>query len=161
MKQKMFFSHSAVSIGLSVWRGFGSHLVCQSSFFFFAVHHCLSCPAHPPLMCFLGSSGCYCIQSQFLVCHFQLVCAVILAIYGVDICGVRTIIFYSENNACYILGNVRFLHDINFFSVLFFSRMTPNRPSNYFAKQMNPPSSSYNSQNKKTPFFDQTRARGQ
>ncbi|CAH3045275.1 unnamed protein product [Porites evermanni] len=39
------------------------------------------------------------------------------------------------------------------------NRMTPNRPSNYFAKQMNPPSSSYNSQNKKTPFFDQTRAR--
>ena len=34
MKQNMFFSHSAVSIGLSVWRGFGSHLVCQSSFFF-------------------------------------------------------------------------------------------------------------------------------
>ena len=61
MKQNMFFSHSAVSIGLSVWRGFGSHLVCQNSFFFFAVHQCLSCPAHPPLMCFLGSSGCYCI----------------------------------------------------------------------------------------------------
>ena len=44
-------------------------------------------------------------------------------------------------------------------SVLCLFRVTPNRPSNYFAKQMNPPS--YNSQNKKTPLLDQTRARGE
>ena len=38
MKQKMCFSHSAGSTGLSVWRDFGSHGV--SEFFFFG---------HPPL----------------------------------------------------------------------------------------------------------------
>ena len=64
MKQKMCFSHSAGSTGLSVWRDFGSHGVSEF-FFFLAIHHCLSCPAHPPVMiCFLGNSGSYCIQSS-------------------------------------------------------------------------------------------------
>ena len=40
MKQKMFFLHSAGSMGLSVWKGFGSHGVSEFFCFFFC---------HPPL----------------------------------------------------------------------------------------------------------------
>ena len=73
--------------------------------------------------------------------------------------------FRMHNNVCLFSNLVAWLHwlmcaaytaDLCFCD---FCSVTPNRPSNYFAKQMNPPSS-YNSQNKKTPLHDQTRARG-
>ena len=52
MKQKMFFfSHSAGSMGLSVWRGFGSHGVSEVFCFFLFLPSTIAYPApptHPP-----------------------------------------------------------------------------------------------------------------
>lgn len=47
MKQKMFFSHLAGSMGLSIWRGFGS---CGVSEFFFLPSTIAypALPTHPP-----------------------------------------------------------------------------------------------------------------
>ena len=48
MKQKMFFSHLVGSMGLSIWRGFGS---CGVSEFFFFLPSTIAYPAlptHPP-----------------------------------------------------------------------------------------------------------------
>ena len=56
------FSHTQLWVLVWVYGGALGLIWCVRVLsFFFAVHHCLSCPAHPPLMCFLGSSGCYCI----------------------------------------------------------------------------------------------------
>ena len=52
-KHKMFFSHTAGSMG-RVCGGPSGHMVFQSSFVFVAFHHCLTFPAHPLSMCFLG-----------------------------------------------------------------------------------------------------------
>lgn len=58
MKQKMFFSHSAGSVGLNVWKGFGSHGV--SEFFcllFFFLPSTIAYPApttHPSCVFWVG-----------------------------------------------------------------------------------------------------------
>ena len=52
-KRKTFFSHTAGSISSSV-RGSSGHVAFQSSVVFVAFRHCLTFPAHPPSMCFLG-----------------------------------------------------------------------------------------------------------
>ena len=47
MKQKMFFSDSPGSMGLSVWKGFGSHGVSECFFFLQSTIAYPASPTHP------------------------------------------------------------------------------------------------------------------
>ena len=51
MKWKCFF-HLWLGVGVQLYRGSSGHVVFQSAVVFNATCHFLTCPTHPPFVCF-------------------------------------------------------------------------------------------------------------